>query len=165
MAIDQINPNLFLRNHVNRWRERQNQLSYSHLISSQTTGMKVDLEFDSTKRSTEFSSDQIDEFDAALVSTKSEHQTTTIPIKNAPIVIKMQPMSKSQSPPPPPVNVLSTRPADLTFEEEKITDCSQNTSRFGFFLRFRKQNFFIFKLFLVKKVVQMEKIILLKKLR
>ena len=128
VAIDQINPNLFLRNHVNRWLGRQNQLAYSHLIPSQSTGMKIDLELDSTKRTADFSSEPVDEFDAALLSTNSEPQLVAVPMKNEPIVIKMHPMSKSQSPPPP---LLSTRPADLAFEDEKTTDSSQTTSRSG----------------------------------
>jgi hypothetical protein len=48
------------------------------------------------------------------------------PIKTAPIVIKMQPRGKSPSPQP----IVSTRPADMTFEDEKITDSDQIISKF-----------------------------------
>lgn len=131
VAIDQINPNLFLRNHVNRWRERQNQMSYSHLLPSQPTPLKIDLDLDpSLKKSSEMSSDPNDEYETALLSSNLEPQPSAGPGKNAPIVIKMQPMAKGSSPPPAAPPILTTRPADFTFEDEKTTDSTQTTSRF-----------------------------------
>jgi hypothetical protein len=41
----------------------------------------------------------------------------------------MQPRGKSQSPQP----IVSTRPADMTFEDEKVSDTDQIISRFVLF--------------------------------
>jgi hypothetical protein len=43
----------------------------------------------------------------------------------------MQPRGKSQSPQPP---IISTRPAELTFEDEKVSDLDQITSRFVYLI-------------------------------
>jgi hypothetical protein len=48
----------------------------------------------------------------------------------APIVIRMQPPGRSPSPQP----IVSTRPADMTFEDGKISDTDQTASRFVSFL-------------------------------
>jgi len=65
----------------------------------------------------------------------------------------MQPRGKSQSPQP----IVSTRPADMTFEDEKVSDTDQITSRFVLF----SLNFLINKIFffnLVKKMlIQLKK--------
>jgi hypothetical protein len=120
VAIDQINPNLYLRNHIKRWHERQNQSSYSHSSSSQHSSQMMDQDFDKTSTKRQNSNDT-DEYDPTIRSIQ-----TNPPIKTAPIVIKMQPRGKSQSPQP----IVSTRPADMTFEDEKISDADQILSKF-----------------------------------
>ncbi|CAF0940507.1 unnamed protein product [Adineta steineri] len=119
VAIDQINPNLYLRNHIKRWHERQNQSSYSHPSAPQQT---LDQDSETTSINTP-NLNEIDEFDTAILSTTNSHQHVTS-VKSAPIIIKMQPRGKSQSPPP----LVSTRPADMTFEDEKTSDSNHITS-------------------------------------
>ncbi|CAF0839694.1 unnamed protein product [Rotaria sordida] len=122
VAIDQINPNLYLRNHIKRWHERQNQSSYSHMSISQQPTQTLDQDVDTTTTTNLSNSNEIDEYDSPNLSTNS--QQSVAPIKAAPIIIKMQPLGKSQSPQP----IVSTRPADMTFEDEKISDIDQTTS-------------------------------------
>jgi hypothetical protein len=119
VAIDQINPNLYLRSHIKRWHERQNQSSYSHPSMSQQT---FDQDFDTTSTNLP-NSNEVDEYDPTVVSTTSQ---PSVPSVKAPIIIKMQPRGKSQSPQP----IVSTRPADMTFEDGKGSDSEQITSRF-----------------------------------
>lgn len=121
VAIDQINPNLYLRNHIKRWQERLNPSSYSHSSLPQQT---LDDDFDTTSTN---NSNEVEEYDPTVASTSSQQ---SIPFVKAPIVIKMQPRGKSQSPPQQPI--VSTRPAELTFEDEKGLDSNQITSRFVF---------------------------------
>lgn len=124
VAIDQINPNLYLRNHIRRWHERQNQSSYSHSSMPQST---LDQDFESTSANLP-TSNEAEEYDPTVVSTSSQQSISAI---KAPIVIKMQQRGKSQSPPQP---VVSTRPADLTFEDEKGLDSDQVASRSHYFI-------------------------------
>ncbi len=119
VAIDQINPNLYLRSHIKRWHERQNQSSYSHPSMPQQT---FDQDFDTTSTNLP-NSNEVDEYDPTVVSTTSQ---PSVPSVKAPIIIKMQPRGKSQSPQP----IVSTRPADMTFEDGKGSDSEQITSRF-----------------------------------
>jgi hypothetical protein len=58
-----------------------------------------------------------------MVSSNSQQ---SVPSIEAPIIIKMQPRGKSQSPQP----IVSTRPADMIFEDEKGSDPGQITSKF-----------------------------------
>jgi hypothetical protein len=117
VAIDQINPNLYLRNHVERWREGQNKSSYPHMSTSQHISLTLDQDLDTTPtRTPNFPNlNDNDEYNPAILS----HPVA--PVKTAPIVIKMQPHGKSQSPQP----MVSTRPADMTFEDGKISDLDQ----------------------------------------
>ncbi|CAF3603690.1 unnamed protein product [Adineta steineri] len=113
VAIDQINPNLFLRKHVDRWREeRQQKSSYSYMSTSLRTPGSINI----------LNSNDIDEYDAALLSTVTQQSTSSI--KTAPIVIKMQPLGRSRS----PQSIVSTKPADMTFEDGKVSDSDQITS-------------------------------------
>ncbi|CAF2636429.1 unnamed protein product [Rotaria sp. Silwood2] len=121
VAIDQINPNLYLRNHIKRWHERPNQSSYSHMLMSQHTTQTSDQDLDTTPTSLS-NTNETDEYDPPILSTNSQHSVA--PIKTAPIIIKMQLLGKSQSPQP----IVSTRPADMTFEDEKIPDIDQIAS-------------------------------------
>jgi len=155
VAIDQINPNLFLRKHVNRWREeRQQKSSYSYIsIPPQTSTinyslsqtLEQDLDLTRTSGSTNIQNlNDIDEYDAAILSTIS--QQSVVPIKTAPIVIKMQSLGQSPSSQP----IVLTRPADMTFEDGKAPDTDQTTSRFSFiFLK----NIFLLRNVLVKKML------------
>ncbi|CAF0836459.1 unnamed protein product [Rotaria sp. Silwood1] len=118
VAIDQINPNLYLRNHIKRWHERQNQSSFSQILMSQHPTQTLDQDIDTTPTNLS----NTDEYEPPILSTNS--QQSSAPIKTAPIIIKMQPLAKSQSPQP----IVSTRPADMTFEDEKISDIDQTTS-------------------------------------
>ncbi|CAF1020088.1 unnamed protein product [Rotaria sordida] len=135
VAIDQINPNLFLRKHVNRWREeRQLKSSYPYMPLPQQTSivnysssqtLEQDLDSTSTRTSGLINvqnSDDVDEYDEAILSTVP--QQSVVPVKTAPIVIKMQPIGRSPSPQP----IVSTRPADMTFEDGKAPDTDQTTS-------------------------------------
>jgi len=134
VAIDQINPNLYLRNHIRRWHERQNQSSYSHLSMPQQT---LDQDFDTTSTTNLPNSNDVEEYDPTVVSINSHQGAPSI---KAPIVIKMQPRGKSPSPQP----IVSTRPADLTFEDEKALDSDQITSRYVYSSYQRKSFFFIY---------------------
>ena len=126
MAVDQINPNLFLRNHVTRWRERQNHVSYSHGPSAQVASQKLEQDSDITsKQSSESTPDHLDEYDIAVLPTHSEHFASAAGVKTAPIVIKMQPHGRSQSPPP----ATSTRSMDKTPEDDKESDSEHGTLR------------------------------------
>ena len=118
VAIDQINPNLYLRNHIKRWHERRNQSYYPPSSQPQHT-LEQDMDPPSVNRS---NSNEIDEYDTAILSTSSQPSVSSG--KSAPIIIKMQP--KSQSPPLPAV---LTRPADMTFEDEKASDSDHTASR------------------------------------
>jgi len=127
VAIDQINPNLYLRSHIKRWHERQNQSSsYSHASIPQQTSQTSEQDIDTTSTNLP-NSNEIDEYDTAILLTNSQPSVT--PGKSAPIVIKMHPRGKSQTPPP----IVSTRPADMTFEDEKTSDSDQITSRFVYY--------------------------------
>lgn len=119
MAIDQINPNLYLRNHIKRWFEGKTQPSYSTMSHSQPTMQTLDQDIDTTSTNTQNSID-VDEYDPTAI------QPPVAPVKTAPIIIKMQPHGKNQSPPP----IVSTRPADMTFEDEKISDVDHIPSKF-----------------------------------
>ncbi len=70
----------------------------------------------------------MEEYDPVVASTNSQQSVPTI---KAPIVIKMQPRGKSQSPPQP---MISTQPANLTFEDEKGSDSDQIPSRFVYLI-------------------------------
>jgi hypothetical protein len=142
VAIDQINPNLFLRKHVNRWREeRQHKTSYSYMSTPQQTStvnylssQTLEQDLDSTRTSglaNIQNSIDIDEYDAAILPTIL--QQSVLPIKTAPIVIKMQPLGRSPSPQP----IVSTKPADMTFEDGKAPDTDQTTSRLVFSFLFK----------------------------
>lgn len=121
VAIDQINPNLYVRNHVRRWHERRNQSSYSQLSIPPSTALEQD--FDTPPSNTQ-NTNETDEYDPTSTPTSSQQ---SVPSVKAPIIIKMQPRGKSQSPPQP---FVSTRPADQTFEDEKGFDSDQIISRF-----------------------------------
>lgn len=120
VAIDQINPNLYLRNHIRRWHERQNQSSYSQLSMPQAS---LDQDFDTLSSNTQNTNDT-EEYDPTSTPTNSQQS-----VPKGPIIIKMQPRGKSQSPPQQQPIVL-TRPADQTFEDDKGLDLDQITSRF-----------------------------------
>ena len=127
VAIDQINPNLFLRGYVDRWHARKNQLSYSHASSPQTTSQKAESGIETTlKQSLDSFHDSVDENDPKLSSTNIDLQSSVKNVKQAPIVIKMQPIPRSQSPQP----IVITRPADMTFEDDKMIDSDQPTAKF-----------------------------------
>lgn len=129
VAIDQINPNFCVRNLVDRWHERQSQLSFSHLTMLQPHSQKNEMDVDNnTKKSSDSIAEQVEEYDPTTPSTPSELQPIAKPAKPAPIVIKMQSSSKSQSPPLP---VLNTKTPDPSSEEEKINDDEMNSSRFA----------------------------------
>jgi hypothetical protein len=99
----------------------------------QHTSQTLDQDSDTTSINLP-NSNEVDEYDAAILSTNS--QQSVLPIKTAPIIIKMQPRVKSQSPPQP---IVSTRPADMTFEDEKISDSDQIiTSKFVYLFIFIK---------------------------
>ncbi|CAF0987768.1 unnamed protein product [Rotaria sp. Silwood1] len=91
VAIDQINPNLYLRNHIKRWHERQNQSSYSHMSLSQHTSQTLDQDSDKTPTNLRNSNDNV-EYDPDIPSTNSQQSTASI--KTAPIIIKIQPHEK-----------------------------------------------------------------------
>jgi hypothetical protein len=97
------------------------QTSTVNYLSSQT--LEQDLDSISTRTSGLTNSTDIDEYDAAILSTIS--QQSVPPVKAAPIVIKMQPLGRSPSPQP----IVSTKPADMTFEDGKAPDTDQITSR------------------------------------
>ena len=133
VAIDQINPNLYLRNHIKRWHERQNQSSYPHVPLSKygTQNFNQDIDAISTNVS---NSNEIDDDDGNSSSLNSLE--STVPMKTAPIIIKMQPHNKTQSPPQP---IVLTQPADITFEDEEKLHTMQAASKFVcffFFLNF-----------------------------
>lgn len=68
--------------------------------------------------------DDIDEYDVAILSATA--QQSVVPIKTAPIVIRMQPTRQSPS---PPQAMILTKPADMTFEDGKAPDSDQMISR------------------------------------
>jgi hypothetical protein len=84
--------------------------------------LEQDLDLTSTR--TSGSTNDLDEYDVAILSTIP--QQTVAPIKTAPIVIKMQSLGRSPSPSQP---IVLTRPADMTFEDGKAPDTDQTTSR------------------------------------
>ncbi|UJR30003.1 hypothetical protein I4U23_017549 [Adineta vaga] len=100
VAIDQINPNLFLRKHINNWlEERQRKSSYpyisaNHYLSPQT----IEKDFDSS------STRSVGLINNQLSSDTDEYETMNLPtvpqqtVKTAPIVIRMQPLGRGQSP-------------------------------------------------------------------
>lgn len=108
---------MYVRNHVRRWHERRNQSSYSQLSIPPSATLEQD--FDTPPSNT----NETDEYDPTSTPSSSQQ---SVPSIKAPIVIKMQPRGKSQSPPQP---LVSTRPADQTFEDEKGLDSDQITSR------------------------------------
>ncbi|CAF0865668.1 unnamed protein product [Adineta ricciae] len=117
VAIDQINPNLFLRNHIKRWHESQNQ-SYYPQSTAPSSSVDQDSEATSINRS---NSNETDEYDTAVLSTNSQPAISSA--KAAPIIIKMQ--LKSQSPPLP---VAANRPVDVPSESEKTVDSDPTVS-------------------------------------
>jgi len=68
----------------------------------------------------------VDEYDAAILAAIPQQSVPLV--KTAPIIIKMQPSERNQSPQP----IVLTRPADMTFEDGKAPDTDQITSRFNF---------------------------------
>ncbi|CAF3560671.1 unnamed protein product [Rotaria sp. Silwood1] len=96
-------------------------ISYRKPPLSQHTSQTLDQDSDKTPTNLRNSNDN-DEYDPDIPSTNSQQSTTSI--KTSPIVIKIQPHGKSQSTQP----IISTRPADMTFEDEKISDSDQITS-------------------------------------
>ena len=135
VPIDHINPNLFLRKYVNRWyEERQQKSSYLPMSLPQQTSLNtfsgpLSSEQDSNSMSAlanTQSPDNLDEYDIAILPTGAP---TPLPIKTAPIVIRMQP--SGQIPSPTQTTVL-TKPADVTFEDGKAPDSDQTTFRFVF---------------------------------
>ena len=137
VAIDQINPNLFLRNHIKRWHESQNQ-SYYPQSTAPSASVDQDSEATSINRS---NSNETDEYDTAVLSTNSQPAVSSA--KTAPIIIKMQ--LKSQSPPLP---IVANRPADVPSQSEKPVDSDPTVSRlvnyFGFFLELSKCSILFF---------------------
>lgn len=146
VAIDQINPNLYLRNHIKQWHDRQNQ-SYSHMSNSQQQTQRLDQDVDASSTNHSNSND-VDEYDPPTVSMNAQPSVSSQ--KSAPIIIKMQPRGKSQSPQP----IVSTRPADMTFEDEKTSDTDQATSRYVIHFCPHQKRRLIMALFnLVKKML------------
>lgn len=126
VAIDHINPNLFLRKYVNRWyEERQQKSSYSHTSLPQHSSSNSEQDSNVTSAKTSAfgdteNLDNIDEYDIAILSTSS------VPVKTAPIVIRMQPTGPNSS---PPQTTILTKPADITFEDGKIVESDSTSSR------------------------------------
>jgi hypothetical protein len=156
VVIDQINPNLFLRKHVKRWREeRQQKSSYSYMSIIQPTStvnylssqiLEQDFDSSSTRTSELINAqnlNEVDEYDAAILAAIPQQSVALV--KTAPIIIKMQPSERNQSPQP----IVLTRPADMTFEDGKAPDTDQMTSRFKFFLLRNISNLYI----LVKRML------------
>jgi hypothetical protein len=83
----------------------------------------LDQDFDSTSMTNLPNSNNVEEYDPTVASINSQQ---SVPFVKAPIVIKMQSRGKSPSPQP----IVLTRPADLTFEDEKVLDSDQITSRY-----------------------------------
>jgi len=101
------------------------QTSTNNYSSSQILEQDFDLTPIRTSGSTNIqNSNDVDEYDAAILPTIA--QQSVVPIKTAPIVIKMQSIGRSPSPPEP---IVLTRPADMTFEDGKAPDTDQTTSR------------------------------------
>jgi hypothetical protein len=144
VAIDQINPNLFLRKHINSWHEeRQHKSSYPYMSLPQQTSTTTmnysttqifehDLDLISTRTSgsTNIQNlNDVDEYDAAILSSTTQQSVASI--KAAPIIIRMQPTGRSPS---PQQAIVLTKPADMTFEDGKAPDTDQTTLRFIFIL-------------------------------
>ena len=139
VAIDHINPNLFLRKYVNRWYEDRQQTSfYPYFSLPQQTSTKTFASANTQNL------DNIDEFDVAILPTSA--QLSSVPVKTAPIVIRMQPTGHNLS---PPRTTIVTKPADMTFEDGKATESDSTTPRLVFFTRIRTKSIRIFVL--VKK--------------
>lgn len=148
VPIDHINPNLFLRKYVNRWyEERQQKSSYSQMSLPQQTSVNNYSVLSSTEHdpnSTSISAntqnlDDIDEYDIAILPTSVP---TPVPVRTAPIVIRMQPIGQSPS---PPQSTVLTKPADIAFEDGKAPDSDQTTSRFVFGISFNSTDPFSFQ--------------------
>jgi len=110
VAIDQINPNLYLRNHIKRWHERQNQSVYSHVSLPQQAIEPADVDSSSTTNL----SNENEEYDPTNVTSSSAR-----PAVKVPIVIKMQP--RGETPSPPSIGT-------LMFKEEKDSDFERTTT-------------------------------------
>jgi hypothetical protein len=118
VVIDQLNPNLSLRSCVTHWREKQNHLSYSHIPMEPSMSNKSDAESENmTKRSTDSPVDSADEKE--MNSPQIDTETSAVPMKTGPIIIKMQPLRKSQS--PLPFNNIN-QSMEARFDEEKSND-------------------------------------------
>lgn len=111
--------------------ERQQKSSHLYMALSQTTSITNDLSSKASEQDLDLTSkqafklinrqnsDDVDECETAIPSTTS--QQTIIPVKTAPIIIKMQPIGRSSSLQP----ILSTKPAEMTFEDGKASDKDQ----------------------------------------
>ncbi|CAF0811234.1 unnamed protein product [Didymodactylos carnosus] len=119
VPIDQINPNLFLRNHVQRWlSEKQQQQKYAlpSSYSVSTTISTSDPDFDLALTTS-------NESDFDVLGGSSQQQSTVQATKNvlttkSTTTITNQQVKKSPSPQP----IFATRPADMTFEDGKQPD-------------------------------------------
>ena len=108
VPIDQINPNLFLRKHVERWRES------THCSTSFPTQLSLPLLDEDIDSNTDF-----DEFDVAILPAIVQ------PIQTGPIVIRIQPSTRVTSPQP----TVTTQSADLTFEDGKTSEQDRMTNK------------------------------------
>lgn len=101
------------------------QTSTNNYSSSQILEQDLDLTPTRTSGLTNNQNlNDIDEYDVAILPTIP--QQSIVPVKTAPIVIKMQSIGRSPSPLQP---LVSTKPADMTFEDGKAPDTDQTTSR------------------------------------
>ncbi|CAF1236897.1 unnamed protein product, partial [Adineta ricciae] len=132
VPIGQINPNLFLRKHINNWLEEQQRKSscpYKSTVNySSPSIIDKDLDPSAIQSSTNQSSNDVetndedddDEDDTTKTSLQIKPQPT---VKTAPIVIRMQPLRRDQSPP-----IASTKQTDTTLEDgKKSVDTDQPT--------------------------------------
>jgi hypothetical protein len=83
----------------------------------------LDQDFDSASTSNISNSNEVEEYDPIVASINSQQSISSVKL---PIVIKMQSRGKSPSPQP----IVSTRPADFAFEDEKVMDSDQMASRY-----------------------------------
>ncbi|CAF0948852.1 unnamed protein product [Didymodactylos carnosus] len=138
VIIDQINPNLFLRSHVQRWFSENQQQRQKYTLpsySSSTTVNASDPDFDLAL--TKLNEHYYDDMESSPQHMSSAVQATTTALKTkSSIVTADQQIKKSSL--PQQTTVFATRPADMTFEDGKqqdgsdgsqiITDDSENAS-------------------------------------
>lgn len=117
VAMDEINPHLLLRKHVDRWREEQQQkistFSYTSIPTVTTTNVD-----ESISNIDDFVQSEFD-FHSSIPQQPS---TTLVSIPTGPIVIKMQTSTQLVS-----SSIVNTQPSDVILEDDKAPETNQVT--------------------------------------